>query len=248
MQTHKQQFLCLKSWAPLRAGASSKTEMTSSLLFGETCTLLNKEDDWFQVRCNEDHYSGWIPALYLEDATSYLGFKWNVVDEIGARMQGKQGDEILLSPGSLIPDAKKLEILGSIYHYQPGKKLPAKPHEIAQAFLNTPYLWGGRSFWGIDCSGLIQVVGKLLKLSMPRDAHEQATMGIKKMWNQIASGDLVYFSNSDGRVVHVGICMGHGQILHAHAHVRIDTLSAQGIVNAHTGEITHTLCDIRSWQ
>ena len=167
------QRICLQSWAPLRSMGHSKGEMVSSLLFGETCTVLASEGEWLHVRVDHDGYLGWIPDLYLGDARPFQGQSWQVVRELGAYFLGDDGDVIALSPGSKIP-GERIIIDGRTYYFRLGKYLVAGAAATAKVFLNTPYLWGGRSIWGIDCSGLVQSVGRVLDISMPRDAYQQA--------------------------------------------------------------------------
>ena len=240
------QRICLQSWAPLRALNSSKGEMVSSLLFGETCTVIQVVGEWLQVRCDHDAYEGWIPELYLSNLRGIEVDSWQTVREVGAFYLGEDGDVIALSPGARIP-GERLLIEGKTYYYRTGKFLIAGAAAVAKAFLNTPYLWGGRSIWGIDCSGLVQAVGGLMDLSMPRDAHQQATVGKSCLWEHRQPGMLAYFSNADGKVVHVGILLNDDRIIHAYGKVRIDQLTTEGIVNANHGALTHKLCDLRFW-
>lgn len=240
------QRICLQSWAPLRAVGSSKAEMVSSMLFGETCTVLAAEGEWLQVRTDNDGYLGWVPTLYLGDFREYKNEGWRTVREVGAYFLGEDGDVIGLSPGAKFCD-DRIQIEGRNYYYRSGKFLVAGAAAAAKAFLNTPYLWGGRCIWGIDCSGLVQAVGQVLDIPMPRDAYQQATVGSPCLWDQRRPGMLVYFSNAEGKVVHVGILLDDDRIIHAYGKVRIDHLTPQGIVNAVSGNLTHKLSGLRTW-
>ena len=118
--------------------------------------------------------------------------------------------------------------------------------EIAKAYLNVPYLWGGKSSFGIDCSGLTQQVYKIGGYKIPRDAYQQAEMGeVLSFVEEAEPGDLAFFDNAEGRIIHVGIMCGNGKILHAHGKVRIDPIDTNGIFNTDSQKYSHKLRCIR---
>ena len=123
-----------------------------------------------------------------------------------------------------------------------GKNKKAKLLEIASLYLNAPYLWGGKTPFGIDCSGFTQLVYKLCGYSLLRDARDQATQGeVLSFIEESEPGDLAFFDNEEGSIVHVGIIMNDYNIIHAHGKVRIDTLDHSGIYNNDLNKHTHSL-------
>jgi len=112
-------------------------------------------------------------------------------------------------------------------------------------FLNAPYLWGGRSIFGLDCSGLTQVYARLLGFSLPRDAYQQAELGETIAFENQHYGDLAFFTNHLGKITHVGVIINQNQIIHASGMVRQDLLTSEGIVNTNTQKLTHTLAHIK---
>ncbi len=249
-----QKGICLLSVIPLRAAAESKSEMVSQLLFGETYEVLAQNHNWIQIKTHADAYEAWISANQYNSWDGEMGL--NLVSPIFPYLTVtnlSNNSTFHLLPGSVIPNAivseAQINFQINDVHYQAvleGGAIQAIPTNdlihFAKLFLNSPYLWGGRSFMGIDCSGFTQLIYKVAGIQIPRDAYQQAGIGEDVSFvNEALPGDLAFFDNAEGRITHVGMICGNGEIIHASGMVRIDVLDSYGIFNEKLGTHTHKL-------
>lgn len=248
--------ICSVPAAPLRAEASHRSEMVSQLLFGEKVEIMREEGKWLFVVCAFDHYEGWINIGQIQKLSLKEYNKATVLlsAQMGDRIFNESGSSFL-SPGSSLFGLKGKSFnwpKNDVFQFK-GKKIdpastvftPELIRAYAQIFYGAPYLWGGRSIMGIDCSGFSQVVYKMLGLAIPRDASQQVQKGETIGFLQEAEcGDLAFFDNEDGRINHVGILLDNNTIIHAtetSGGVVIDSIDNGGIVSRKLKKRTHNL-------
>ncbi|WP_447951822.1 C40 family peptidase [Chryseobacterium koreense] len=226
--------ICTVSVAPLRAANSHQSEMTSQLLYGESCEVLEVEGGFSRIRMDFDSYEGWIDSRQIAKISDddFANRKTEILTIPFATFELKEG-KVLLSVGSeFSSETENLlqeENLCSIA-------------ETAKQFLNVPYSWSGRSFFGIDCSGFTQLVYKVHGKVLPRNACQQAELGLVLDFIEEAEpGDLAFFENQEGIISHVGIMLDNQKIIHAFGKVQIDSLDSAGIYNADLKKHTHKL-------
>lgn len=247
---------CSASIAPLRPEASDASEMISQLLFGEPVEVLEENNQWRKVRSLLDNYEGWTDFKLLGDLREKECKRW--MDGLGTELaawriiEGPFGKQYI-SCGSSIPDTDETEFsIGKNEYRFVSEEDPLEAQdrtgqiiELGLRFLNAPYLWGGKSILGIDCSGLIQNVFRCVGMNLPRDAYEQEEHGMDVSYEERKPGDLVYFINTKGKVHHVGILVTENEIIHAHGFVRIDDLTEKGIVRRTDGVLSHAFHSIK---
>ncbi len=254
--------VCTVSIMPLRAVSDDRSEMVSQILFGETLEVLEQSPNWAYVRISYDNYQGWVdPKQFtiIDDqemnriSTSPMFYSNDLVQVVSSK-NNKQMIPLLM--GSHMPALiqNKFKIADQEYTYEGSSVISnIKPKrktiiENAMTFINAPYLWGGKSPFGIDCSGLTQTVYKLSGIKLDRDASLQAKQGDTVNFITDAKvGDLAFFDNNDGNIIHVGILLGDNKILHASGKVRVDAIDHQGIFNIDSRKYTHKLRIIKSF-
>lgn len=238
---------CALSVIPVRDQPKDSAEQTSQLLFGEPVEVLQTDKPWLKVRSFLDGYEGYIDHKQVLALTEKELKRWmdsySFASQQFFQLTGPMGKQ-LLSGGALIGVQTHFKI--GNYDYQ----LQTEPQKTdiwtyALGFLNTPYLWGGKSIFGIDCSGLVQNVCRQLDINLPRDAHQQAEIGTAVDFQDRQKLDLAFFKNAAGRIHHVGIIGPDDQILHASGQVRLDKLTQIGIYNDAAADFTHSLFEIR---
>lgn len=240
----------LQPLIPLRSEPSHRSEQVSQLLFGEKAEIIDQKGKWACVRSVNDNYSGWAEfnSLY-EFGEENLKRHTLIVAQPLFPLQ-YNSNLIYLPAGSELPVNKSngsVTIGREEFFIPPDKKNKLFETEktltdTACRFLNAPYQWGGRTILGFDCSGFSQLIFKLHGVNLPRDTRDQAGVGKPVEFIQEAlPGDLVFFDNEEGLIMHVGIYMGENNIIHASVSVHIDRLDQQGIFNLQQKTYTHRL-------
>lgn len=243
--------ICNLAIVPVRLEPNHRSEMVSQLLFGEHFEILETVKGWVKIKIHFDSYEGWIDekqfqpiaeADFQKLSSSPVVLNADLVEYISEK-------DNLLFPIPLASTLTFLEhpqINTSEFSFEGLKTGGEQPKsnilKTAFMYLNTPYLWGGKTPFGIDCSGFVQMVYKLNGYKLFRDAYQQATQGeVLSFIEEAEAGDLAFFDNDEGKIVHVGILMNDNYIIHAHGKVRIDRLDHLGIMNVDTKRHTHKL-------
>lgn len=242
----------------VRIEPSHRSETVTQLLFGETMEILESQNDWIRIRCAYDGYEGWMlqsqqMPLSLAEFQELNRIKSHLCFDL-VQIMVNQNSIYSIVLGSNLPWfwGNTCRIGNNNYVFDGNAKLPDHSSgsqvivENAFMYLNTPYLWGGRSPFGIDCSGFTQMVFKLSGLKLKRDAWMQSEQGDNiNLLDEARPGDLAFFDNEEGRITHVGILTAKNKIIHASGKVRLDNIDHQGIYNNDTRKYTHSLRLIR---
>lgn len=244
--------------APVRRKPRHQREMTNQLLFGETVKILKEKDRlWVRVRSLHDNYEGWITRNLLEEVSRAQAVQvashltvglLNTISVDGANLslplgaslpgfsdgKGKIGNREYVFDGAYTESSRN-QVSGDLVQ------------QLAMQWLNAPYLWGGRTIFGVDCSGFVQTNFRIAGINLARDAWQQAQGGqaVRKLKDAI-KGDLAFFDDKE-EIVHVGLLLNNEEIIHASGRVRIDMIDKKGIFNRETNQYSHRLKAIRRY-
>lgn len=232
--------ICNVTVAPVRAEGSDKAEIVTEILFGESADILEVNKNWTKIKMHYDGYEGWMDTKQLRSVTDedLAKRKVTVVTEDFSSVLMKDG-KTLLSMGSEV----EFPVVASRRSHDLRESIAL----AAKEFLNVPYLWGGKSFFAVDCSGFTQLIYKIHDIKLPRDTYQQAEVGVPLTFvEESQPGDLAFFENPEGKIIHVGIMLDNQRIIHASGKVRIDILDSTGIFNKEMNKHTHKLRVIKN--
>jgi len=245
----------IRATVPVRETPSDKSQMVNQLLFGDLYYIKETQNKWSLIETAHDKYEGWVDNKQIY-GVSERWFKKAlqqpvyVVKNLCEKITDPQGREIPVTFGAKLPFFNGNNFFIEDYKYSfsgnaskhPGSTDGAAIINTAETLLGSPYLWGGRSPFGMDCSGFTQIVFGINAIMLPRDASQQVEKGVQVDFiEESKSGDLAFFGNKEGEITHVGIITGNNKIIHASGDVHLDSIDHHGIFNEKTQNYSHTL-------
>jgi gamma-D-glutamyl-L-lysine dipeptidyl-peptidase len=251
--------VCRLSVVAVRAEPSDKAEQVTQLLFGDHYEVTEQSNDkkWLRIKINFDQYEGWLDVKQHHPVSKeYFDYfnraEFKITVDLTSSMLYNKSPLIILM-GSMIPiSSSELFKMEEQLAFNGEAKNVGQKREfeylknIAMKYVNSPYQWGGKSPFGIDCSALTQIVYKICGYKLQRDSFQQATQGKPvNSFHDHKPGDLAFFKNKEDKINHVGIILDNDRIIHASGRVRIDHINEEGILNVDTKIYTHTFSHIR---
>jgi len=243
--------ICNLAIIPLRAEPSDRSEIVSQVLFGEHFEILETQNQWSKIKLQFDDYEGWVDSKQYQTISEK---SFNSLSNDAIILNSDLVEYVTNSTNTLLPiplgsslsflNYSEINIQNFEFEGMRTSGIKPKSDLITTAFmyLNAPYLWGGKTPFGIDCSGFTQMVYKLNGYQLLRDASLQSTQGDALSFiEESEPGDLAFFDNEEGKIIHVGIIMENNYIIHASGKVRIDRLDHLGIYNSEQNRHTHRL-------
>ncbi len=240
----------LLSQIPMRRMPDERAEMVNQLLYGEAFELLHRETHWLFIRCLFDGYEGWITSWPSDPSNRFSEepppLATHLIVNPLAEVHDSTGNSFRLSFGSELRENlhyRNEDVIANPFtHPLSMREKTDLLMSFATKLLWTPYLWGGRTSLGMDCSGFIQLIHKVAGITLPRDAWQQAEHGQTIDFLQEAEvGDLVFFDNEEGKISHVGILTDNKTVIHASGYVKTDRIDHHGIFNVSQKRYTHKL-------
>lgn len=247
--------ICPQTVVPVRTSPSHRSEMGTQLLFGEMVEILEtKGRQWSKVRSIGDDYIGWSPSKQLRDLSPAEAVEFNAhfafCLDVFHTLMGSD-DTLNVSLGAHLPSfdgmrfslgAQDYTFSGQAVFPEDIKTGPAMVLKMARKLLNAPFMWGGRTVFGIDSPALVQLAFRITGYQLPRTAELQVNRGETVDFVEKAlPGDIAFFDNNQGRITHSGILLPDGKIIHVNEKVRIDSIDHYGIFNFNEGKYTHRL-------
>lgn len=243
--------ICNLSTIPLRFEPSDRSEIVSQVLFGEHFEILEQNNQWSKIKLHYDGYEGWVDGkqyqIISKENYDILCNEAVILNADLVEYVSAQNNSLIpITLGASLSFLNHSDINIQNYEFEGLKTSGIKPKvnliDTAFMYLNAPYLWGGKTPFGIDCSGFTQMVYKLNGYKLLRDASQQATQGeVLSFIEESEPGDLAFFDNEEGNIIHVGIMLENNYIIHASGKVRVDRLDHLGIYNAEQNRHTHRL-------
>jgi len=242
---------------PCRAEPADAAEQVTQILFGEYYEVKEIRKKWVRIKAALDDYECWIDRKQHTAIDEKLFTRLEkqkfipvCLETVGLVEKVETQELIPIMAGSSLPfykdgefkiDKTQYRIQGQVQEKAEKKNISAVVQH-AYMYMHTPYLWGGRHPFGIDCSGYTQICYKMIGYNIPRDAYQQAALGHALSFIEEAEpGDLAFFDNAEGRIIHVGIMLENNHIIHASGKVRIDRIDHQGIYNNEINDYSHRL-------
>jgi gamma-D-glutamyl-L-lysine dipeptidyl-peptidase len=244
--------ICHVSAANVMKEASHYSALETQILFGEAITITEIKNNWCHITANCDGYNGWV---LLSQFT--IVPQLPTIDNINSftpSIAVHNQHSIYLPAGASLPNCKNNQVqigdsvftaINNCLQVNQLQWIEKNIQEIVHSYRYVPYVWGGRTHAGIDCSGFSAMLYKYFNLPLKHEATWQSKQGtVVDFLQQAVCGDLAFFDDEEGDITHVGIMLNNAEIIHATetaGGVTIDDIDNAGIISRLTGKRTHQL-------